>query len=51
MLKVLDDGERNDKVPPEDVRELEEFLKHCHRDLKSARKSLQVKLPEFTKPR
>ena len=27
MLKVLDDAERNDKVPPEDVRELEEFLK------------------------
>lgn len=51
MLKVLDDAERNDKVPPEDVRELEEFLKHCHRDLKSARKSLQVKLPEFTRPR
>ena len=51
MLKVLDDAERNDKVPPEDVRELRDFLKHCHNDLKSARKSLQVKLPEFTKPR
>ena len=51
MLKVLKDAEVNDKVPPEDVRELRDFLKHCHNDLKSTRKSLQVKLPEFTKPR
>ena len=51
MLKVLDDAQCNDKVPPEDVRELREFLKLCHLDLKGARKSLQVKLPEFTKPR
>ena len=51
MLKVLNDAEVNDKVPTEDVRELRDFLKHCHNDLKSARKSLQVKLPEFTRPR
>ena len=51
MLKVLKDAEVNDKVPSEDVRGLRDFLKHCHNDLKSARKSLQVKFPEFTRPR
>ena len=50
MLQVLDHAKRHDEMPLEDVKELNLFLKECHRDLKESRKSLEVKLPEFKKP-
>ena len=50
MLQVLEHARDNDEMSLEEVKELNLFLKECHRDLNESRESLEVKLPEFKKP-